>query len=457
MRRILVDLTPGILGYGGIPQDSRLLWKTISNISNTSTTGLISSWQNKHVSKPKSEIEVSAALSEILTNTPNSGLPLLQKRKSQFESVLSLALPNDRSLYPLPSETNIAVWDSIFEKSCLLSDKDLVLDSLFSLTRSNQWQRSIKANSFFPKIRYNTKQFDYLIMQTESYIKVSPNTRKIVRFHDAIPLRNPQFFETSAPAKIQAKNLQLSVEDSFFVCNSQESRRQLLTFFPKVEFTSCVIPYAVSQHYWPEEKPESIKDIVYRRTVTEEKISLRWEINEKYFVSVSTLEPRKNYQRLIQAWELLGPKAPRLVIVAGPGWKTYDSLQAMKPHLKSGRLIHLSGLTSAELRIMYSSAIGLAFPSLDEGFGFTPIEAMLCGTPTLVSDIAAHREVMGGASIYCDPYDVKDISNGLMRLLKLGRQRPVLISKGYEQANQFSMEKSLENWVSLFEQFERRD
>jgi glycosyltransferase involved in cell wall biosynthesis len=456
MKKILLDLSTATLGYGGIQQDSRLLWKTLKKLENLQVDGLIYSIPRKIVSKPRDLKGSAISLAEIFSDLPNSRFPRIQKYYEQYKYLESILRKNDKHLYEISKENNFAVWSQCFEKSLNPEDLESILNSEFFLARVNNWQINLKSAINAPKVSFDTSNYQFAIFQLETYRKVSPKTKKIVRFHDAIPLRNPQFFETSGFPRLQGTALALSSNDSYFVCNSEESRRQLLSYFPQNEERSSVIPYALSDAYRPELNVTKARDIALRRMRKESTRKTFWEIGQKYIISVSTLEPRKNYPRLIQAWENLGEQAPALVIVANKGWKSEESLRAMRPHLDTGRFFHLENLTPDELRIMYSNSEGLAFISLDEGFGFTPMEAMSCGVPTLVSDIPAHREVMGSASLYCNPIDPEDIREGLLRLINLGREKNALVDAGFARVKEYSNEKTGEMWLELLEKLDKK-
>ena len=90
--------------------------------------------------------------------------------------------------------------------------------------------------------------------------------------------------------------------------------------------------------------------------------------------------------------------------------------------------------------------------SFDEGFGFTPIEAMKCAVPTLVSDIPAHREVMGDASLYCNPTSVDSIRNGLFRMWKLGSKRQETIDRGLKQSEIYTDSRNIDLWANYIEE-----
>ena len=133
---------------------------------------------------------------------------------------------------------------------------------------------------------------------------------------------------------------------------------------------------------------------------------------ERYLVSVSTLEPRKNLQALVDAylgWAAHDAEAPGLVLVGGAGWG--DALRVTGPG--SDRVVRTGHLAPSDLRQVVAGAAALVFPSLDEGFGLPPLEALACGVPVLASDLPVTREVLGDQATYCEATDPEALHAGL--------------------------------------------
>ena len=130
-----------------------------------------------------------------------------------------------------------------------------------------------------------------------------------------------------------------------------------------------------------------------------------------YVLAVGTLEPRKNLRTLVAAHRLLGPDAPPLVLVGSPGW---GEQLALTPADR----VHLTGwLSDAELRSLVAGAAVLAFPSLYEGYGLPPLEALACGTPVVCSDLPVLREVLGAHAVFAPAEDVEAFADALARVL----------------------------------------
>ncbi len=149
-----------------------------------------------------------------------------------------------------------------------------------------------------------------------------------------------------------------------------------------------------------------------------------------YVLSAATLEPRKNLPRLIEAFAQL-PDTHDLILVGGKGWR--------HPEIASKHNVVVTGFVSDdELKSLYAGAAAVAYPSLEEGFGFPILEAMTAGAPVLTSDRSSMPEVGGDAAAYCDPTSVESIRDGLLRTLA---DRDRLIAAGRERVKLFSWER----------------
>lgn len=167
--------------------------------------------------------------------------------------------------------------------------------------------------------------------------------------------------------------------------------------------------------------------------------------NFEYILVVGSVDPRKNLNRVLEAYSLLNSKE-HLVIVGSSGaiFKAgYD------PRLVANDRIHFTGYVSDEqLRILYSGAKLFFYPSLYEGFGIPPIEAQACGCPILVSNAASLPEVCGESAIYCDPLSISDMKDKLDLCLRSESLRSRLVEKGYVNVSRFSWDVSANHIVA---------
>jgi glycosyltransferase involved in cell wall biosynthesis len=161
---------------------------------------------------------------------------------------------------------------------------------------------------------------------------------------------------------------------------------------------------------------------------------------QKYLLFVGNIEPKKNLGRLIRAYLTLDCDLP-LIIVGRKAWMWQEELAPLRGGQFDERVRLLDYVSAEWLPYLYESAYALAFPSLYEGFGLPPLEAMTVGCPVLCSRVSSLPEVMGDAAEYVDPHDLESIATGLERLLGDRAHRDDLAARGRERAKLFSREK----------------
>ncbi|NTV52445.1 MAG: glycosyltransferase family 4 protein [Candidatus Firestonebacteria bacterium] len=181
------------------------------------------------------------------------------------------------------------------------------------------------------------------------------------------------------------------------------------------------------------------------------------KLPKKFILFVGSIEPRKNLERLLIAYLQL-PEAEKreckLVLSGFAGWKNSAIMNLIqKAH---EHVIFLGYLSVHELALLYNAATIFAYPSLYEGFGLPPIEAMACGTPVLVSRAASLPEVCGDAALYCDPLEVDQISSQLQKLFFDEGLQKRLVETGFQKIRNYTWDKSAEQLLQLFREISGR-
>ena len=172
--------------------------------------------------------------------------------------------------------------------------------------------------------------------------------------------------------------------------------------------------------------------------------ALKYGVSAPYFIHVGTLQPRKNLRVLVEAWSALRAELrqpPQLLLAGKKGW-LYDSLFNAVQSRGLGDLVKFADYVEQEdLPALYSGAVGMLFPSLYEGFGLPPLEAMSCGTPVVASTASSIPEVVGDAGLLLDPRDVSGWADAVKRLVSDEGLRQSVAVKGLARASQFTWER----------------
>ena len=179
-------------------------------------------------------------------------------------------------------------------------------------------------------------------------------------------------------------------------------------------------------------------------------------LDKPYIIYVGSERPRKNLGRLFEAFAVLKKDFPDLKLVkAGTYGRSEEyrkqSMQQLKNLDITRDAIFLDYIPDIELARYYSSAILLAYPSLYEGFGLPPAEAMACGCPVVTSNISSLPEVVGDAGLLVDPYSTQSLAQAMRRVLTEDKLRDEMIVKGLEQAKKFSWEKTIEQTLEVYD------
>ncbi|MFN2188794.1 MAG: glycosyltransferase family 4 protein [Candidatus Promineifilaceae bacterium] len=179
----------------------------------------------------------------------------------------------------------------------------------------------------------------------------------------------------------------------------------------------------------------------------------KYKLGDKpYILSVSTVQPRKNYKMLIQAYKELVDEFPhQLVIAGGMGWLYEDTLNEVKRLGLEDRVRFLGYVDDEDLPALYSNATLFTFPSLYEGFGLPILEAMACGVPVIVSDASSLPEVAGGNGLILPPVEPRKWTHAMRELLNDPNRRAKMVAGGFIRVRQFSWKKAAGQLSAIFE------
>jgi glycosyltransferase involved in cell wall biosynthesis len=176
--------------------------------------------------------------------------------------------------------------------------------------------------------------------------------------------------------------------------------------------------------------------------------SLPTRDQKDYLLAVSSLDPRKNFRHLIKAFNAISGNAVELYIV-GSESKTFADPEIKSLIVQNPRIKLLGYVTDEQLVQLYQHAKLFIYPSLYEGFGIPPLEAMACGCPTIVSDLDVMKEIFADACHFIDPHDLADLTNSINYILDNKTYRDQLRAKGFETVKRYSWESSAKNVMKV--------
>ena len=180
----------------------------------------------------------------------------------------------------------------------------------------------------------------------------------------------------------------------------------------------------------------------------------RLGIGDAFLLTVGTLEPRKNLAVLVKAFEEVGARRQddsQLVIAGGRGWLSGPLFEAIAKSAVRDRIVLTDYLHDNDLRALYSSCQAFVFPSIDEGFGLPPLEAMACGAPVIASRIPALEETTGNAALLFGPNSSAELTSKILEVSRNENVRRHLSCAGQHQASKFSWEKTARMTLDVYQ------
>lgn len=293
---------------------------------------------------------------------------------------------------------------------------------------------------FFRETPDITQFFNYVIPPGAKGIKS-------VYIYDMVYKACPETMEATTRTYMEKEMERSCRRADLIITISEFSKNEIIKYMnvnpDKIAVVPCGIDHAVFHDKIKEEAVKLVKEI--------------YHLGEQYFLYLGTLEPRKNIPLIIRAYHELykrkGSSIPKLVLAGKRGWG-YDEIFALIQKLNLQDMVLFPGYVSeADKPAMLRGAVCFLFPSLYEGFGIPPLEAMACGTPVIVSDAASLPEVVGegGIQVACDDYEA--MSSYMERLSTDAEYREQWSKAGVEQAAKFSWEKSAEILADAYRKY----
>ena len=262
------------------------------------------------------------------------------------------------------------------------------------------------------------------------------NIRYVALVHDLIPLRMPELFTKKHLQRFKIFTSICKRQADSYIAVSDATKADILHYMKVPEEKIQVIYEGANPNFTPEKDEAGIKETMER-----------FGIEGSYLLCLSTVEPRKNMLRTIQAYEqyVLKNELPyQLVIVGGKGWNNGEIYDYVKEHDLSSHVLFTGYVSNEDVKNIYANATIFIYASLYEGFGIPVLEAMQSGVPVITSNVSSMPEVAGDACILVDPYQVDEIKNAIIKILDSETLQAEMKEKGIAQAKKFSWRKCSE-------------
>jgi glycosyltransferase involved in cell wall biosynthesis len=270
----------------------------------------------------------------------------------------------------------------------------------------------------------------------------------ILTIHDLSLLLHPQTHEEKQVHRGQRRLPMMARTASRIVTPSESVRREVCEHLHIKPSKVISIPEAPRDIF----RPIPIEETIETRR--------RLRIEDEFILFVGTIEPRKNLLTLLKAFEEILRSTvlcPQLVIAGREGWLTNELFSQVKKSGVEDRLRFTGYLSDEDLRALYSSCRAFVYPSLYEGFGLPPLEAMACGAPVITSQIPAITETVGTrAARLVSPTDAQALARSIVELFENENERQHLSANGLQRAAQFSWERTARLTLEVYTELLRK-
>lgn len=291
--------------------------------------------------------------------------------------------------------------------------------------------------------RWQLRNHKNAIFHSPNFLMPDFAGRTVVTIHDLSTVRFPEFHPKARVGLVGRAIQKACNKADLLVTDSEYIRNELL------EAYDIDPDRIVSQHLGAQEHFKPRTEVQCSPILCEDKLEYK-----QFFIFVSTLEPRKNLLRILQAYKqyrLDHPNGFPLVLIGGTGWQQASFRDLLQELINNNWVKQLGYVTDNQLAVLFSAARGLLFPSIYEGFGLPVLEAMQSGTAVLTSKDSSMSEITEKAGVLVDPINVEKIAQGI-ELLHSDHQRVKQLEwEGIERAKSFSWQICSDSMIKHYQ------
>ena len=269
--------------------------------------------------------------------------------------------------------------------------------------------------------------------------------KSVVTIHDCIHLRFPQYLPNRLGYAYARSSLWIATHRSNRVLTvSEASKGDILRYFRVPENKIDVIYNGIDERFGVTPADDEVA-----------MVRERYQLNDPFVLYAGNIKPHKNLERLIDAFNTLrrgGLDDVKLLII-GDEISKYATLRRAVHKYKLHKHVRFFGFVPDKtLAVLYRLAALFVFPSLYEGFGLPPLEAMASGTPVITSNVSSLPEVVGGAALLIDPYDPDAIAHAMRRVITEPALRADLRARGLQRVRDFSWDRSIRRVHEIYQE-----
>ena len=265
----------------------------------------------------------------------------------------------------------------------------------------------------------------------------------VVTIHDLSLFTQTQTHENANVRRGKRRMPMMAWKATLIIAPSEWTKKEILEFLPVKEHKIRVVGEGARRHMVPQHEDEFLP------------VLDKYDIRGPYLLYVGTIEPRKNLLTLLRAYDELlrtTQHTPQLILAGGKGW-LFDEIFQLVNQLQLQDQVKFTGyVPDADLPALYSGALAFVYPSLYEGFGLPPLEAMACGAPVITTNVTSLPEVVGDAGLLHDPTDTRALTQAMAMLLDDADARSHYKYAGLERAKSFSWERAARETQLVYEE-----
>lgn len=273
-----------------------------------------------------------------------------------------------------------------------------------------------------------------------NFSSFSSESKKVLTIHDLSFLVFPQFFSWRKGIWHSLMGLKKLIDEAdVIVAISESTKNDIIKFFPAAKDKVRVVYSGCGEEF--RKIPADDQKLL--------EIRKKYDLTNKFILSLGTSEPRKNIASLIRAFDEAGLEGYDLVLAGARGWKNKAIHRAYKEAKNKDRIKFLGYVEKEDRPYLYNAATIFAYPSFYEGFGLPVLESMACGTVVITSTTSSLPEVANEAAILIDPNNQASLTTALRDLARSENLQETLAARGLERAKKFSWKRTAEEYIKI--------